>query len=239
MGKKIQGLTKYSLQKYSQNGEEGMLKEILEKLNITKGFFCDIGAWDGKYLSNTLLLLEQGWKGIEIEGNPGKAAECKNNLKEYDVECLHSFITCEQDDTNINNILKKYNVEKDFDFFTIDIDGNDWWVWKNLDYNPKIVLVEYNSNHKEECVMYYDKNYVHRNNIRYYGASAPGFAKLGIHKGYDLVGINCVNMFFVRKDLNKDLFKVLNINECTYYGIWGTPTDIKMMPLKDVDLNNI
>ena len=46
-------------------------------------------------------------------------------------------------------------------------------------------------------------------------------------------------MFFVRKDLNKDLFKVLNINECTYYGIWGTPTDIKMMPLKDVDLNNI
>lgn len=68
----IGGLIKYRTHKYSQNYEDGMLKELLEKQNINNGFFVDIGSWDGVYLSNTLVLMENGWTGICIEGDPKK-----------------------------------------------------------------------------------------------------------------------------------------------------------------------
>lgn len=232
----IGGLTKYREHKYSQNYEDGMLKEILEKQNINNGFFVDIGSWDGVYLSNTLVLMENGWTGICIEGDPKKSQESIKNLSNYNVKCINSFITCENDNTNVNYHLRENNVKDDFELFTIDIDSIDWWVWKDLKYNPKIVLVEYNSNHKNSCTMKYQPGYKHINNIRYYGASAPAFLQLGIFKGYDLVGMNHVNMFFVRKDINK--CPILNLNSFPYYKLWGNPAppDLQMQSLKNIDL---
>ena len=231
------GLVLYKTRKYSQNTEDGMLKEILEKLNITKGFFVDIGAWDGIYLSNTLLLMENGWSGICVEGDKQKSEESVKNLEKYPVKCIHSFITCENDNTNINHHLKANNVKQDFELFAIDIDSIDWWVWKDLKYNPKIVIVEYNGNHKHACTMFYEPGYRHINNIRYYGASAPAFLNLGNDKGYDLVGMNHVNMFFVRRDINT--LPILDLYKCPYYGLWGNPTTRQMQSLENVDLNTL
>ena len=218
---KLGGLLAYPMHKYSQNYEDGMLKEILEKQNIVKGIFVDVGAWDGVYLSNTLVLMENGWSGICIEGDSKKSAESKKNLAKYNVKCINSFVTCEDNDTNVNYHLKENNIKDDFELFTIDIDSIDWWVWKDLKYNPKIVLVEYNGNHKHSCTMHYEPGYRHINNIRYYGASAPAFVKLGKLKGYDLVGMNHVNMFFVRKDINK--LPIFNLYSFPYHKLWGNP----------------
>tara|TARA_R100000008_G_C3554063_1_gene152169 strand:- start:148 stop:849 length:702 start_codon:yes stop_codon:yes gene_type:complete len=226
----MSSLTKYPWSKYSQNNEDGVLQEIFERQGIEKGVFVDVGAWDGVYLSNTKLLLEKGWRGLCIEGDSQKSQESQQNLAGHDAICINSFVTCEDDSTNVNFHLKAHNIKEDFEFFTIDIDSIDWWVWKNLNYQPQVVLVEYNSNHSESCVMRYEPGYRHLNNIRYYGASAPAFLELGALKGYDLVWLNHVNMAFVRCDINKipstDLFSY------PYHQLWGQPTDIPMMPLE-------
>ena len=232
-----EGLVLYKYGKYSQNNEDGMLKEILEKLNITTGFFVDVGSWDGKYLSNTLLLMENGWSGICIEGDEKKSNESIKNLEQYPVKCIHSFVTCEDNDTNVNHHLKVNNVRDDFELFTVDIDSIDWWVWKDLKYNPKVVLVEYNGNHEHACTMNYEPGYTLINNIKYFGASAPAFVKLGNFKGYDLVGMNHVNMFFVRRDLNT--FPILDIYKCAYYQIWCSDTNLQMMSLENKDIKDL
>jgi hypothetical protein len=46
------------------------------------------------------------------------------------------------------SIFKKYQVPKDLDFLSVDIDGNDFWVTKALlkDYKPAVISVETNAN---------------------------------------------------------------------------------------------
>lgn len=65
-------LIKYRKNYYSQNGEDGVIEEILKRMGIKQGWFVEFGAWDGKYLSNTYALVEKGWKGVEIEGDKTK-----------------------------------------------------------------------------------------------------------------------------------------------------------------------
>src|SRR5690242_6376825 len=55
---------------YSQNGEDGVLDEIFRRLSMDSGWFCEFGAWDGRYGSNSYNLLRNGWRGVMIEGDP-------------------------------------------------------------------------------------------------------------------------------------------------------------------------
>jgi FkbM family methyltransferase len=50
---------------YSQRGEDKYVYEILK--DIKNGFFIDVGALEGKHLSNTLVFELNGWSGICIE----------------------------------------------------------------------------------------------------------------------------------------------------------------------------
>jgi FkbM family methyltransferase len=52
---------------YSQNDEE---KYILEYFGNKIGTLADIGSNDGKTLSNSLALIERGWKGLLVEASP-------------------------------------------------------------------------------------------------------------------------------------------------------------------------
>jgi hypothetical protein len=108
---------------------------------------------------------------------------------------------------NINNLFKKYIVPFDLDLLSIDIDSNDFWVWKALDqkYKPRLVVIEYNatiSPNKARSVKY-DSKLVWDGGSDYFGASLMALYKLGLNKGYDLVYCDKsgVNSFFVRSDI--------------------------------------
>lgn len=192
-------LSSYAKKYYSQTGEDGVLERIFELIGTSNKVAVEFGAGNGYSLSNTRHFGNLGWKLILFD-----CVENKN--KEINTE----LITAE----NINDIFEKYNVPKQFDLLSIDIDGNDLWVWKALEYEPRVVIVEINGTIKsnESKTVVYDPNFAW-DGTAYYGASLLALNKVAISKGYKFVcQLNSLNAFFVKEHL---LPNTLNI-EPTY-----------------------
>lgn len=171
---------------YSQSGEDGIVEEIFKRLKTRArghAWFVDVGAWDGIYLSNTYFLVGRGWRGLEIEADKRHFGSLISNMiKNPKIKlCLYT-ITPE----TINTILGLYPIPHDFDLISIDIDSCDYYVWKELIYEPKVVIVETNSRKGE---------FVSTDS----GASLDSLVKLGKEKGYTLVAFTG-NAIFVRDD---------------------------------------
>src|SRR5262249_15758947 len=118
------------------------------------------------------------------------------------VRTVHGFMTCE----NALDVFAAAGVPLEFDLLSIDIDGNDYWIWERLSerYRPKVAIVEINPAHPppELWVIAYDPQHRWKKDS-YYGASLQSMTELGKRLGYALVGLEtrAVNAFFVRRDL--------------------------------------
>jgi hypothetical protein len=193
-------LGKYGKRVYSQRNEDGIIEYIFVCVGATNKYLVEIGVGppggSGYPLENGLecnsrLLLEKGWTGIQIDGQEYPATL---NVKT-------EFITAE----NINDVLAKYGVPSEFDLFSLDVDGNDYWIWKALKFEPRVVVIEYNPDLgiNESKVIEYNPNFDwgERGYSKYYGASLLALKKLGEQKGYTLVYANGTNAFFVKTHL--------------------------------------
>lgn len=200
---KMKTLNKYKENIYSQNGEDGIIKEINKRLGITKGWFVEFGAWDGKHLSNCYNLAKQGWNGVYIESDKRRFKDLENTSKELNknkeriIIPINSTVTS-TGESSLDNILSKATIPKDFDLLSIDIDSYDYWIWREfIRYKPKVVIVEINSYFGSK------KEHININGVSYLkpeGTSFLSMLLLGIEKGYKLV-CHTGNMIFVRKDL--------------------------------------
>jgi hypothetical protein len=222
---------------YSQNGEDGILLYLFSKIGIENNNYVNIGA--GGLSSNSANLVNNyNWKGLEIDGSSLSLTKCKKlfkdkNLKENHVTFMKEWVTKE----NINDIIKKWLCsEKNVDLLSIDIDGNDYWVWSSITtINPRIVLIEYNAffGYKKGITVKYDPmfdRYKKHHSGWYIGASLKALSKLGKSKGYSLVccDSNGVNAFFVRDDLLKNINELNEIEVTTaYYPHFQSETQLK------------
>ena len=172
---------------HSQHGEEGVLEKIFEIVPPTSKYAVEFGAWDGIVASNTALLMrEQGWGGLLIEGHPRRAKKLAKNYADLpNVTTMHRWIF----PGNIELLFEEAGVPKDLDLLIIDIDSNDYYVWRAIrDYRPKVVMIEANYNFRppERAVVdFHPMNYWDRTN--YIGASLQSLYELGKRKGYELV----------------------------------------------------
>lgn len=180
---------------HSQGGEDGVLLRLFERVGIRHRYFVEFGAWDGLHLSNTAnLRRHHGWRGLLMEGSDRADGELVRR-EHVDAE-------------NIEALLARYDVPLDFDLLSIDIDGNDYWVWRALEtHRPSVVLVEYNVfflAHQARTIVY-DRDHVWDKERygTYHGASLAAFVKLGRRKGYSLVytDLEGPNAIFLRDDL--------------------------------------
>lgn len=111
---------------------------------------------------------------------------------------------------NINDLFSKYNVPYDLDFISIDIDFNDFYVWRALDekYKPSLVVIEFNCSlgPNDDKTVVYDPNYYH-DGTDYHGASITALYLLARSKGYSLIHCDChgVNCFFARDEILNEL----------------------------------
>jgi len=193
---------KYARNVYSQNGEDGIVEELLKRLNITGGWVCEFGAWDGISISNTFNLVKKGFNAVFIEGEVNRYEDLLKTANIYNkITPINAYVDYNDTENSLDNLLSKTNIPQDFDVLSIDIDSYDYQVWKSLkNYKPKIVIIEINSSINTD-------NNVHIHEPgKYEGTGFKPTFDLGIKKGYTFV-LHTGNMFFVRNDL----FEQLNI----------------------------
>jgi len=194
---------------YSQYDEDGMIQEIFRRIKLTNRVFIEFGVGDGTE-NNTLYLLLSGWRGLWIDGDNVNAQTIDHQFSTFiqsgKLTFLHKFV----DRDSINEIILSTKVSGAIDLLSIDIDGNDYWVWEAIsEVRPRVVVIEYNAVFRPPLAIVadYNKDFVW-DGTSYYGASLKALELLGSRKGYALVGcsLSGINAFFVRQDLVEDKF---------------------------------
>jgi len=186
----------------SQFGEDGIIEEILLRLrngSEVDGWCVEFGAWDGKHLSNTYNLIDtKGYKAVLIEGDPARHVELCKNIPRSDVHKICTFVTFDGENT-LDKILAKTPIPKDFDFLSIDIDGNDYFIFEGLtQFKPKLVCIEFNPTIPNDVEFIQPKDFKIKQ-----GSAPKSLTALAKSKGYSLVATTLCNLFFVRDDFKE------------------------------------
>lgn len=197
-------LNRYEAQVFSQSGEDGILGEIFRRIGTANRFFVEFGTESGLE-NNTTCLLNRGWSGAWIEGDPDAARAVRGTFRALLDKGVLAFRNAKVTAENIEGLFGELGVPETFDLMSVDIDGNDYWVWRAVRrYRPRVVVIEYNATFPPDMkwVMKYDPDYVWPETT-YFGASLKSMECLGREKGYRLVGCSYtgVNAFFVHEDL--------------------------------------
>lgn len=193
-------LSKYEASVFSQSGEDGVIQKIFEVIKPTHKYSVEFGAGDGILNSNTRnLIVNHGWSGYFIEGDEGTA---KNNLKKNYADYPKALTqNAWVWPGNFEILLEKAGVPRDFDLLSIDIDSNDYYIWKVMhEWRPKVVVIEFNgvfAPPRKAVVEFHPMNYWDYSD--YMGASIQSLYDLGKRKGYELVYVMSMgnNLIFV------------------------------------------
>jgi len=204
------------LKVFSNMEEDGIILWLIASLDIEKGVFLDIGSndcinsncanlvfnfdWEGAFIDTDKKLLKIGERNYRLFGKTRKL-----NLK-----FIQSFLTSE----NINDLITKQIWSNEIDFMSIDIDGNDYYIWQALTcVKPKIVMIENKIEYGwHDIAVPADPS---RFKSFEWGASPVALTKLAAEKGYTLVAANKkgFNIFFLRNDLMKENIPVLKLED--------------------------
>jgi hypothetical protein len=198
---------------YSQNDEDGIIEEIFNRIGTTNRKFVEFGVQNGLE-SNGHFLLHKGWSGLWIEGDKKIFNQLcsifKRAINNGRLSAINAFITIENINQLISDKIGGGRQDREVDLLSIDIDGNDYWIWKAIKcIDPRVVVIEYNAKFPPtyEWIMKYDAKHIWCGDDEQ-GASLKSLELLGTSLGYQLVGtcMKGVNAFFVKKQLAKDLF---------------------------------
>ncbi|MFS8147133.1 hypothetical protein [Rhizobium sp. BR 249] len=193
---------------FSQFGEDGILQYLIRETGITRRetSFIEFGVQNYSESSTRFLLMNDHWRGLIIDGSK----EYMDFVRNQDLYWRHDLTAVDAwiDRDNINELIGDAGFDGDVGILSVDIDGNDYWVWEKIDIcNPVIVIVEWNSVFGPDYAISvpYDRAFQreksHYSNL-FWGASIRAFEHLASKKGYALVGSNTAanNLFFVRRD---------------------------------------
>jgi hypothetical protein len=202
-------LVRHGYKVYSQNDEDGIIAEIFRRIGATSRTFVEFGVETGVEC-NTAKLLVEGWRGLWIEGNAANAGAIRQNFAPFIADrrlaLQESLVTAE----NINALIGQGGLSGEIDLLSIDIDCNDYWVWKAIDaVDPRVVVIEYNATLRPPMALVVPyRADAQWDGSNHYGASLEALVRLAATKNYRLVGCSIagVNAFFVRADLAGDRF---------------------------------
>lgn len=193
---------------FSQFGEDGILQYLIREARITgdETRFIEFGVQDYSESNTRFLLMNDHWKGLIIDGSKAYM----DSVRHQDLYWRHDLTAVDAwiDKDNINQLFQDAGFVGDIGILSIDIDGNDYWIWERIEVvNPVIVVVEWNSVYGEEFAITipYDPAFQREQahySCLYWGASIRAFEHLAERKGYALVCSNSAgnNLFFVRRD---------------------------------------
>jgi len=199
-------IANYEFKVFSQWGDDGIIQYLINRIDVPDKTFIEFGVENYTEANTVFLLLNNNWRGLIMDGSKSNIEQVKNselNWK-YDLQAREVFITAE----NINSLVADSGFGKDVGILSIDIDGNDYWIWNAITViNPVIVIAEFNSifgPDKPWTIPYkpdFTRNDAHFSNL-YFGSSLLSLCDLAEKKGYYFIGCNSSgnNAYFVRKD---------------------------------------
>ena len=212
-------LTAQEFQVYSQWGEDGIIQHLLRHVGVPRKLFVEFGVEDYTEANTRFLVVNNDWAGLVLDGGDANIGAIRRDeiYWRHNLKAVQAFITRE----NINDLLREHGVTGEIGILSIDIDGNDYWVWEAIDaVAPAIVIVEYNSRFGPEraVTVPYDPGFVRHkahHSCAYYGASLTALVALGKRKGFAFVGSNRAgnNAFFVRRELLATPLRELTVAE--------------------------
>lgn len=187
----------YARKIHSQNGEDGIIEKVLEIIGDPTRWCVEFGAWDGRYLSNVCHLIEsQRYAAVLIEGSASRFDDLVKSYEGNDrVFPIRAFVGFGAED-GLDVILSRTEIPREFDVLSIDIDGNDFHVWKAMTaYRPRLVVIEYNPTIPSQV------DFVQPADMSInQGASILALTRLAKDKGYELIATTQHNCFFVARE---------------------------------------
>jgi hypothetical protein len=187
---------------YSQNGEDGVIALILYRIGVESHWFVEFGIEDGSQGNCVALAHEEFWEGLFVECDDHSYATLEDRWRgRPEIRTLHAAVTPD----NVNELFARAGVPFEPDVLSIDVDGNDYWIWEAVEgYRPRMLVVEYNAALGPDAAVAMPRDDDHSwDGTDYFGASIGALRHLGRERGYRLVHTDSVgvNAFFVRDDL--------------------------------------
>jgi hypothetical protein len=188
---------------FSQNGEDGIIAELVRRLPVKDQWFIEFGVEDGTECNTRWLAEGLGWSGLYFEPNAKNcAALALRWAGSATVSVVQEAVTPEI----VGSLFERHEVPHQFGVLSIDVDGQDYWIWKALPaaYRPAVVVIECNTSYPSGV------SRVERQGLPWrpdhsdsFGASLEALSQLGRCRGYSMVHVELagVNAFFVRDDL--------------------------------------
>jgi hypothetical protein len=193
---------------FSQFGDDGIIQYFIHHVAVPREqrVFIEFGVENYEESNTRFLLMNDNWRGLIMDSSPVNMAHVRTSSYywKHDLTAVAAFI----DKENVNELFRGQGFTGEIGLLSIDIDGNDYWVWDRIEaVNPIIVVVEYNSifGARHAVTIPYDPSFsrsqAHYSNL-YWGSSLKALYLLAQHKGYALVGCNSVgnNAYFIRRD---------------------------------------
>lgn len=195
----------------SQFGDDGIIQWLTHVLEIPNHTFIEFGVEDYRIANTRFLLINDNWSGLVMDGSPKNIDAIRGDELSftYDLKAACVWATAE----NINQSIESQGFAGEIGLLHIDIDGNDYWVWRALEVvQPAIVIMEYNSvlGPDRSITVPYDPKFTRGEahfSLLYFGASITALCDLAGEKGYEFIGSNSAgnNAYFVSKRLDHGL----------------------------------
>jgi hypothetical protein len=209
--KNIKALYETEFKVFSQWGDDGIIQYLINYLDIENEFFIEFGVEDYLESNTRFLLINDNWSGLVMDGSENNISKIKESVIYWkqDLIAKYAFITME----NINQLISEENIKGSIGLLHIDIDGNDYWIWKALKVvDPIIMILEYNSifGYERAITIPYKSDFIAstaHHSYLYFGSSILSLCDLAEEKGYAFVGSNSAgnNAYFVKKEHLKEL----------------------------------
>lgn len=208
---KLSNIQEAEFRVFSQFGDDGIIQYIINRIKLSEPLrtFIEFGVSDYTESNTRFLLMNNNWSGLVMDASEKNIDYIKSDpiFWKHSLKSICKFVNTK----NINKIISDQNFSNELGLLHIDIDGNDYWIWKSLNIiKPIIVIIEFNSvfgYEKAVCIPYKENFFrtkAHYSNL-YWGASLKALYELAKHKGYDFIGTNSAgnNAYFIRKDYSK------------------------------------
>lgn len=213
----VKGIQDIEFRVFSQFGDDGIIQWLIHHLEIPNKTFIEFGVEDYSESNTRFLMMNDNWSGFVLDGSNENINKLKAQYYywRHDLNAEAVFITRD----NINALIAAQNFSEDVGLLHIDLDGNDWYVWKEINkIKPVVVIIEYNSlfGIDRPISVIYDNAFI-RENAHYsrllWGTSLLSLYNLAIDKGYSFIGCNSAgnNAYFVRNDKMNEKVKAVSV----------------------------